>query len=365
VIPGSIRHILVVKLRYIGDVLLCTPVLSGLREAFPGATITALVNAGTQDVLLHHPDVDEILLVNRPRGTAGSRGRYWADQFRLLRLLRERRFDLALDLTDGDRAAFLTWASGARLRVGFNRERRFRGRAYHRCVPPWSGRRHAVEADLEALRLLGLQVHPVAPSLGLPPEAEVAAEDLLAHKRVSRDRDLVLVHPGARWWFKTWPAERFAALGDRIAEELGAQILIAGGRGDAPAAEAIQGQMRSPAMSVAGETSVLQLAAVLKRCRLFVGNDAGPMHIAAAVGTPVVALFGPTDPAEWGPQGEGHVVLYKGLDCRECWRRGACWRGESNCLRQITVEEAMVAVRRAWHRKKETPCRSMSSTSTG
>jgi len=109
--------------------------------------------------------------------------------------------------------------------------------------------------------------------------------------------------------------------------------------------------MRHPAISVAGETSILQLAALLKRCRLFVGNDNGPMHIAAAVGTPVVALFGPTDPAEWGPWGEGHVVLYKGLDCRECWRRSACWRGEGNCLRQITVDEAMTAVRRVWNGK--------------
>ncbi len=362
--PETVRRVLVVKLRYIGDVLLCTPVLRGLREAFPESTITALVNAGTEDVLLHHPDVDEILLVKRPRAGARSRGQYWADQFRLLRRLRERRFDLALDLTDGDRAAFLTWASGARLRVGFNREGRFRGRAYHRCVAPFTGRRHAVEADLEALRLLGLRVDPVTPSLGLPPEAETAAGELLARKGASRERDLVLLHPGARWWFKAWPAERFAALGDWIVEELGAQVLIAGGGEDAQAAEAIRGLMRSPAISLAGETSVLQLAAVLKRCRLFVGNDAGPMHIAAAVGTPVVALFGPTDPAEWGPWGEGHVVLYKGLDCSECWRRSACWRGEANCLRQIPVEETMLAVRTAWHRKKEKPCPSMSSTST-
>ncbi|MBI4240961.1 MAG: glycosyltransferase family 9 protein, partial [Candidatus Rokubacteria bacterium] len=208
----AIHRILVVKLRYIGDVLLSTPVFRGLREAFPRARLTALVNAGTEEVLLHHPDVDEVLLVHRGEAETGSWGRSWADQLRLLRRLRERRFDLALDLTDGDRAAFLTWASGARLRVGFNREGRLRGRAYHQVVPLTPGRRHAVEADLEALRILGLQARPVAPSLGLPPEADAAAEGLLAHKRVSRDRDLVLLHPGARWWFKAWPVERFAAL---------------------------------------------------------------------------------------------------------------------------------------------------------
>jgi predicted lipopolysaccharide heptosyltransferase III len=347
----AVHRILVVKLRYIGDVLLATPVFRGLREAFPRARLTALVNAGTEEVLLHHPDVDEVLLVHRRQAEAETWGRSWADRLRLLRRLRQRRFDLALDLTDGDRAAFLTWASGARLRVGFNREGRLRGRAYHRVVPLTPGRRHAVEADLEALRILGLRARPVAPSLGLPPEAEAAAEDLLAHKRVSRDRDLVLLHPGARWWFKAWPVERFAALADRIEEELEARVLIAGGPDDATTAEAIRWQMRRPAISVAGETSVLQLAAVLKRCRLFVTNDNGPMHIAAAVGTPVVALFGPTDPAEWGPWGDGHVVLYKGVDCRECWRRSACWRGEDNCLRRIPVEEVMVAVRRAWNGK--------------
>lgn len=351
--PEDIQRILVVKLRYIGDVLLSTPVFRGLREAFPRASLTALVNAGTEDVLRHHPDVDEVLLVRRGKGGTESWSRSWADPLRLLRRLRERRFGLALDLTDGDRAAFLTWASGARVRVGFNREKRFRGRAYHRVVPAWSGRRHAVEADLEALRVLGLPVRPVAPSLNLPPEAEAAAENLLAHKQVSRDRDLVLLHPGARWWFKAWPVERFAALADRIEEELEAWVLIAGGLDDVTTAEAIRWRMRRPAVSVAGETSVLQLAAVLKRCRLFVTNDNGPMHIAAAVGTPVVAMFGPTDPAEWGPWGEGHVILYKGLDCRECWRRSACWRGEENCLRQITVDEAMSAVRRAWNGKEQ------------
>jgi predicted lipopolysaccharide heptosyltransferase III len=349
--PEAVRSVLVVKLRYIGDVLLSTPVFRGLREAFPRVTTTALVNAGTEEVLLHNPDVDEVLVVDRLAGKTGSRGRRWAEQLRLVRRLREGRFDLALDLTDGDRAAFLTWASGARVRVGFNREERFRGRAYHWVVPAWSGRRHAVEADLEALRTLGLQVRAVAPTLGLPPEAEAAADGLLARKGVARNRDLILIHPGARWWFKAWPPERFAALADAIEEELGAQALIAGGPGDVATVEAIRRQMRRPAISLAGETSVLQLAVVLKRCRLFVGNDNGPMHVAAAVGTPVVALFGPTDPAEWGPWGEGHVVLYKGLDCRECWRRSACWRGEGNCLRQITADEAMSAVRRAWNGK--------------
>jgi heptosyltransferase III len=352
-IPGTVRRVLVVKIKYIGDVLLCTPVFRGLREAFPEATLTALVASGTEEVLLHHRDVDEVLTVDRVGARTGRRAGWRTDDFRLVRRLRERGFDLAIDLTDGDRAAFLTWASGARLRVGFNRERRLRGWAYHRVVPIWSGLRHRVEADLEALRTLGLPVRPGAPTLDVPPEAEAAAEQLLARKRVVRDRDLVLIHPGARWWFKAWPPDRFAALADGIEEELGAQVIIAGGPGDVATAEGIRGQMRYSAIPVAGETSILELAAVSRHCRLFVGNDNGPMHIAAAVGTPVVALFGPTNPAEWGPWGDRHIALYRGVDCRQCWRKNACWRGEGNCLRQITVDEAMVAVRRAWNGKGE------------
>ncbi|MFQ5990104.1 MAG: putative lipopolysaccharide heptosyltransferase III [Candidatus Methylomirabilales bacterium] len=354
-IPGAIRRVLVVKLRYIGDVLLCTPVFRGLREAFPEASLTALVTAGTEDVLLHHPDVDEVLTVDRPEAKGHSRRRFLAGHFRLVRGLRERRFDLAIDLTDGDRAAFLTWASGARFRVGFNREGRFRGCAYHQVVPASPGGRHAVEANLEALQALGLPVRPVAPTLGLPPEVEEAAEHLLARKQVVPDRDLVVIHPGARWWFKTWPPERFVALADGIEKELGAQVLIAGGPEDVAIAESIQQQMESPAIVVAGETSILQLAAVLGRCRLFIGNDNGPMHIAAAVGTPVVALFGPTDPREWGPYGNQHVTLYKGMDCRQCWWKSTCLREESNCLRQITIDEAMVAVRRVWTGNGQNP----------
>jgi heptosyltransferase III len=352
-IQGTVRRVLVVKIKYIGDVLLCTPVFRGLREAFPEATLTALVASGTEDVLLHHRDVDEVLTVDRVGARSGRQSRWRTEDFRLVRLLRERGFDLAIDLTDGDRAAFLTWASGARLRVGFNRERRFRGWAYHRVVPIWSGLRHRVEADLEALRTLGLAVRPVAPTLDVPPEAEAAAEQLLARKRVVRNRDLVLIHPGARWRFKSWPTERFAALAGGIGEELGAQVIIAGGPGDVATAEGIREQMRYPAILVAGETSILELAAVSRHCRLFVGNDNGPMHIAAAVGTPVVALFGPTNPAEWGPWGDGHITLYRGVDCRQCWWSSACVRGEGNCLGQITVDEVMVAVRQAWNGKGE------------
>lgn len=349
--PGSVRRVLVVKIRYIGDVLLSTPVFRGLREAFPAATLTALVARGTEEVLLHHSDVDEVLTVDRAGEGTGSWHR-WSDHLRLVRRLRERRFDVAIDLTDGDRAAFLTWASGARLRVGFNQERRFRGHAYHHVVPTLAGKRHRLEVDLEALRTLGLPVRVVAPTIAVPSEAEAAVEQLLARKGVLRDRDLVLIHPGARWWFKAWPTERFVALADGIGQELGTQVMIAGGPGDVEVAEAMRRQMRSPAILVAGETSILELAAVLKRCRLFVGNDNGPMHIAAAVGTPVVGLFGPTDPAEWGPRGEGHVALYKGVDCRQCWRSSACVRGDENCLRQITVDEVMNAVRRVWNGKE-------------
>ncbi len=349
--PGTVRRVLVVKIKYIGDVLLCTPVFRVLREAFPGATLTALVAKGTEDVVLYHPDVDEVLTVDRPVEKKKAWSCSWTDHVRLIRHLRENRFDLAIDLTDGDRAAFLTWASGARWRVGFNRERRLRGWAYHQVVPTLAGLRHRAEAGLETLRALGLSARSVAPTLGLPPEAEVAAEQLLAHKRVVRDRDIVLIHPGARWWFKAWPPERFAALADAIGEGLGAQVMIAGGPRDVPTAEAIRRQMRYPAIPVAGETSILELAAVLRRCRLFIGNDNGAMHIAAAMGTPVVALFGPTNPAEWGPWGDGHVVLYKGFDCRRCWWSSGCRLGEGNCLQQITVDEAMVAVRQVWNGK--------------
>ena len=336
------RNILVIKLRYLGDVLLATPTLHALKAAYPMARLTALVNRGTEEILIGNPDVDHILSLER--GTIVEQCRFVAD-------VRHRRFDMVVDLTDGDRAALLTRISGAPIRIGFNAEQRWTGRCYTTVVHGEAGA-HRIERDLAALTPLKIPATDRIPRLWLTNEDEARADALLAKVAVRSDQPLVVIQPGARYWFKAWPTERFAELADRLTERFGCQVAVGGSYQEVELTKLVMKQAKSPLITIAGLSPIRTLAALLKRAVLFVGNDSGAMHIATAVGTPVVALFGPSNPAEWGPRGGPAEVIYKGLDCRVCFHP-TCQRGEQNCMKLITVDEVMhAAVRQIRHGQK-------------
>jgi len=326
------QNVLVIKLRYLGDVLLATPTLKALKSSYPSLRVTMVVNRGTEGMLVGNPHVDEVLPLER-----GS----LLGQWRFLSGLRQRRFDIVIDLTDADRSAFLTRMSLAPMRIGFNAEQRMRGWCYTDVVraDPAS---HRIDRDLAALKPLNIVAGDKTPRLWLTPQDDRSAEDMLARLGVTRDRPIVVLQPGARYWFKAWPVERFAELGDRLQEKHGCHVLIGGSNLEAELAQQIVQLSKSRPTVLAGQVSIRTFAAVLKLSDLFIGNDSGVMHIAAAVGTPVVALFGPSNPAEWGPRGALAEILYKGLDCRACFHP-TCHRGEQNCMRLITLDEVVSA----------------------
>ena len=330
------HNILIIKLRYIGDVLLATPTIRAIKAARPDVRVTMMVNRGTEDVLSGNPDLDEIMVLDK--GSLGA-------QSRLIAGLRHRQFDTVIDLTDGDRSAFLSWISGAPVRIGFNDEQRWRGHYYTKIVLSVSGTRHRVDRDLEALKPLGIQAGSTDPQLWLTPEEVNSADHLLDQLGVQRSQSIVILQPGARYWFKAWPPERFAELADRLTSQYGCQVLIGGSHQDIDLAEQIRQMAKSSPINAAGCTTIKQFAAIAKKSALFVGSDSGAMHIASAVGTPVVALFGPSSPVEWGPRGGAAEVIYKGLDCRACFHP-TCQRGEQNCMRLITIDEVMMAAAR-------------------
>ena len=321
------NNLLIIKLRYIGDVLLATPTLRAIKAAWPDVRVTMMVNRGTEGVLSGNPDIDEILVLDKVSLAA---------QWRLIVQLRRRRFDTVIDLTDGDRSAFLSWVSGASVRIGFNDEHRRRRVCYSAIVPPQPGLRHRIERDLAALKSLGVPASEQQPKLWLTEEDEASADQLLDRLGIRRERALIILQPGARYWFKAWPAERFAELADRLASEYDCQVLIGGSKDEEALAQRIHEAATSRPVSIAGRTTLKQFASIAKRAALFVGNDSGAMHIAAAMGTPMVALFGPSNPDEWGPRGDRVQVLYKGLDCRACFHP-TCNRGEQNCMKQLSV----------------------------
>lgn len=332
------QRILVIKLRYLGDVLLSTPVLASLRTAFPKARLSMLVNPGTEAMIATNPHVDEVLMVERARSPVR--------QLRFAAALRGRRFDLVVDLTDGDRAAILSRLTGAAVRIGFNREGRWRGQLYTHVVPIQEQPISMIRQHLMTLEMLGIPVvDDSSPTLRTDASNDAAACAALGAVGIGPGERFVAVHPGARWWFKGWPADRFARLIDHVQKKLGMKVVLLGSVADLQIAEAILDQAETDCRSLVGRLALLELAGVLRQARLLVGNDNGPMHIAAAMGTPVIGLFGPSDPRMWGPAGQNHAIFYKGIDCRPCFP-GGCQRGEQNCMRLIALDEVISAVER-------------------
>ncbi len=325
------KNILLIKLRYLGDVVLCTPLLPLVRKRFPGATITFLVNPGAAEVLEGNPYLDAVWELPRQS---------WWQQLKFIQQIRARDFDVVIDLTDGDRPAFLAWVTGAPVRLGYNREKRWRGKLYTQVLPSEYGTMHMV--DYHGQALVGLGIHE---SVG-EPEVFVRSEDSHPDKdRMSQvssnGQPIVLLHPTARYENKTWPLERFSQIADWLSEQ-GIRVALIGSAQDILIGQEILNLTTHKPENLMGKTSLSQLAALMKQSQLLIGNDGGPMHLAAAVGCPVVGLFGPTDPAVWGPRGSKVKVIYKGLDCEKCFY-AECLRGEESCLRQISVEEVCQA----------------------
>lgn len=330
---GKLENILVIKLRYIGDVLLTTPLLRLLRIHFPQARITVLVNPGTETILQNNPCIDQVTVL--PRGNV-------FEEVRFLRRIRSSQYDCVIDLSDGDRSAFITAISGASMKIGFNHEGRWRGKAYSWALNGQYGAMHMLDYHAQALIPLGIEPRVCDLELNVSDDESRAAEEILAHHGL-KGKKWVMLHPAARYWFKAWPAERFAVLGDALVRE-GFQTVIVGNHDERNMAEDVMNAAQQTFVSLVGKTNLRELAALMKQCSVFVGNDAGPMHMAAAVNCPVVSLFGPTDPAVWGPRGDQCHTIYKGLDCRECFHPG-CFRGEDSCMKLISVEEVLQAVK--------------------
>ncbi len=302
-----IRSILLFKLRYIGDVLLTTPAIRLLRSAYPSAHVTMVVNLGTEDVLKHNPHVNEVVTIDRDRIERAGPFTRMAYELSLLKRLRSRRADLAIDFDSGERAGFLSLLSGAALRVGFRRKTGLRRWLYNRPVEQvWT---HTVERNLGLVRqALGLGPGDDWLELYTSREDEQRI-DAWMHRSGLVSGQWILIHPGGRFQYKRWAPEKWAALVDRWHEESRMPVVLAGGEKERPDIEIIMSRVKKQPYSLVGQTTVLEFAALCRRAALLIANDSGPSHIAAAVGTRVVALFGFSDPAIWRPWGEGHVVV--------------------------------------------------------
>jgi lipopolysaccharide heptosyltransferase II len=332
------RRILVTRMKFIGDVVLTTPLLASLRAAYPAARIAYMAEAQACTLLLHHPAVDELIGYDFSRPAI-------LEQTRVALALRSRRFDLALDLFSNPRSSLLTYLSGAAVRVGLARPGR--GRLFTHQVRDDGAPKTALQFYDQFLRAIG-----VAPAGKLPSLAVTVEEQDSIRRRfpVPPGQRSVIMHAGATWPAKHWGAEQYAALATSLAGRAGVRILLTGGPRDDEVLAVVERKAQGAA-SRAGKLTLRELASLLSVADAFVGNDGGPMHISAAVGTPTVGIFGPGEERIWFPYPEalGHRALREDVVCHPCHldlcnRPGAL---HMECMKKLAPERVLDAVLRA------------------
>jgi len=345
---ADVRRVLITKLRHHGDVLLASPVFAALQRAAPHAEIDALVYRETAPMLAGHPAIAAIHTIDRDWKRQGILRQLRAE-WALLKALRARQYDLLIHLTEHPRGLTLALLLGPRYAVARERPGRaplWHARFTHFYRIPAHTPRHTVETNLDALRRIGVYPDVADRKLVLVPGAAAhAAAAAHLERHGLQSRPYVQAHPGSRWLFKCWPADRMAALLDDVAAR-GYAIVVTG----APEAReralvaatvaACAPATRSAIVDLTGALTLAELAAVTARARAFVGVDSAPMHIAAAMGTPTLALFGPSGEHEWGPwMVRARVVVSRAHPCRPCGIDGCGGGKVSECLTTLRVDD--------------------------
>jgi heptosyltransferase-3 len=342
----QVKRALIIKLRHHGDVLLTTPVFSALKRAAPDCEIDALVYGETAPMLEGHPAVERIHRIERNWKDLGLFARL-LEEWSLYATLRARNYDLIIHLTDQGRGARLSRWLKPRWSVAPARKGRLWRRSFtHQYAATGKANRHRVECNLDALRRLGISIDLAGKQLTLTTgfEAETRVDSLLEQHHLEFG-SFIHIHPTSRWLFKTWAPERVAALIDGLAAK-GWPIVLTAAPDPKELAliERIIALAHAPVVNLAGQLSLKEMAALSAHARLFIGVDSAPMHIAAAVSTPVVAIFGPSGELEWRPWGVPHRVVASDFHpCRPCGLDG-CGGGKiSECLSMLPAGRVLEA----------------------
>ncbi len=336
------KKILVLRYRFIGDTILTVPFLRNLRLAEPDAHIAWVVAPGTAEVVKGIPYVDELIHWDPVTIHADSRGKHrtLSDKIVFIRELRARRFTKVYVLKRSFSSAIMAWLSGARERIGFNTEGR--GFLLTKRVP-YRNDRHEVENFLAVLRADGVAVADDHLEYWTTSEEDAAAAKLLADAGLTGEERVVAFHPFASIQERGWHLEDFALLAARFREE-GLAVLVLGAPADYPAFEGVREMFGPKTVDLVGKSSLRVTMALLKRCALFVGNDSGIMHLAAAARIPMVAMFGPQSPVKFGPWSDRAAVIYKKFACSPCRQKfftecASSPRKKPACVEAITVDE--------------------------
>lgn len=353
----DVRNILIIKFKHIGDILLSVPTVKAIKQTFPDAAISYLLNDETAPMIEGLRYVNEVIRFDRKRGALY--------QLSLLAGLRCRRFDLTVDLSGGgDRGALWSFITGARYRIGTlpAGKKGMAGKTYlyTHAAPTPDVRRHSVIRDLDIVRPFGIDTSDLAVEFAVPDQVAASARQKLAAKGVAPGERYAVVHPTSRWLFKCADDAVIAECIDRLQRDLGLRVVVTCGPAQAELDRlaGVLGHCRTEPVLFPGELNLKELGAILAGASLYVGVDSAPSHLAAAMNVPSIVLFGPTGAYNWGPwtdeageypyplrkgiQRAGpHVVLQQDWECVPCGKAGCEGKRVSDCLIQLTVNQIL------------------------
>ncbi len=320
-----LKKILVFSFSFIGDAVLSTSVIQPLRRHFLDVHITFLVGPQAVDLLATDPNIDATLVYDNRGEHTG-----WKGRLRLIKTLRLDKFDIVVNLRD----SLMAWCIGAE----------------HWGMVRGDSNRHAVTRYLEVLQRHGVDTTDAHPHLQLTEDEQTMAHCFLTEAGITSERLLIGIHLGGNWVYKLWDVEKYALVANALCKEQNAAILLFAGPNERGLQVQVSEIMDVPPILVKTE-NLRHLAALISACNVYIGNDTGPMHIAAAVDTPVVALFGSTNPIRSGPYGDKHTIVQSGIDlgCNPCHPGrdpGGCGAGSCEVIAGITVEQVLTAVKR-------------------
>ena len=342
------RNILIRGTNWVGDAVISVPAMREIRRIFPDAHIALFVRPWVRDVYTAVDFVDEILDYDKSgihRGLPGF--------FKLIADLRRRRFDLAVLLQNAFEAACIAWCARIPRRIGYARDGRSLLLTDACPIDPAVHGEHQAYYYLGILSALGLPAFnprayrdsPPDISIGVRDSDRAAARKMLESRGIPEGETVVGINPGAFYGeAKRWFPDRYAAVADALAGRYGARILIFGSTADRSTAEDVAANMKRPAVVLAGQTTLGQLMGLLKECRLLITNDSGPMHLAAALDVPQLALFGSTSETATGPLGRQSIVIKQPVDCNPCFLRKC--PTDFRCMRNISVQQVLEAAQK-------------------
>jgi lipopolysaccharide heptosyltransferase II len=329
--------ILITKFGAAGDLILAVPSLRAIRKKFPQGKITLLVEPGYIEIVQSCPYLDDIISYDRRR-----KDRSWKRTVKLINRLRQMDFDLAVDLQNSLRSHLISCLSCIPKRYGYARGMgrlllTDKARNFKAVIP-------ALRHQLKVLNLLGIKEIDERLELWPSKKDKKHVSAFLSESGINSGQVLIGMNPGGsrRWMTKRWPLEKFASLGDRLSEQFKARIVITGSGEEEEIGGRLFYLMKSKPINAVGRTSLPELACLIKRCQVYITGDSAPMHVAAAVGTRLIALFGPTDPLRHLPPGNAQIVIRKDLDCSPCYRPNC---NRHTCMKEITVGEVLNAVK--------------------